>query len=574
MGTSAAPPLISVVLPTRDRRAMLATTLDRVLRQEDVSLEVVVVDDGSIDDTPRWLEEQTDSRVRTLRADGNGVARARNLGIAHARGEWVSFLDDDDIWAPHKLSTQLGALRRAGAQWSYCGVVDVDPAGRPLARHAAPSDEAILEQLLAGNVVHAGASTVMARTSLVRELGGFDERLFQCADWDMWIRLAAAGQAVACPEILVGYVLHPTNMVLTDPNDVIEEFRHVRSKHRDLAAARGVVIDSVRFHGWTATAFRRGRRRRAAAREYLRAAWAGRSPGNLLRAGASLLGGPGDALIGTLDRRHGGGEPADDTAPPDWLREDGSAREASRRRIALDEVERIRRSRRRPRPTQFDYLHIRRLVRDLSGALGALPPRPGGLDVLDVFCGSRPYDDLLPAGSRITGMDIEDRYGRADVVSSEFLPFGDDSFDVVMCIEAFHYAPDPPHAVTEIARVLRPGGHAVIAVPLVWEYDRAVLEHRWTGPSLAALFRAWDDVTIVENGGRTVAWATLTGEMLSGLETILARGPARAVIRATFAAVYVALNGACAAMTLLDERTARSGRTLPMNLLLTARAPS
>src|SRR3712207_5758410 len=97
----------------------------------------------------------------------------------------------------------------------------------------------------------------------------------------------------------------------------------------------------------------------------------------------------------------------------------------------------IRRARRHPRRTQFDYLHLKRLVDGLAAALERVG-RPGA-DVLDLFCGSRPYDDLLPDGSRSVGMDVSDAYGVADVVTEEFLPFDDDSFDLVVCTEAFYY---------------------------------------------------------------------------------------------------------------------------------------
>src|SRR6059058_94132 len=87
-----------------------------------------------------------------------------------------------------------------------------------------------------------------------------------------------------------------------------------------------------------------------------------------------------------------------------------------------DVVARMRRTRRHPRPTQFDYLHVRRLVDDLAAALARVAD--GAEDVLDLFCGTRPYDDLLPSSARITGLDIPGNpYGVADVVSAQFLPF-------------------------------------------------------------------------------------------------------------------------------------------------------
>lgn len=237
-------------------------------------------------------------------------------------------------------------------------------------------------------------------------------------------------------------------------------------------------------------------------------------------------------------------------------------------------VARMRRTRRHPRPTQFDYLHVRRLVDDLASALAGVDA--DGADVLDLYCGTRPYDDLLPPSAHVTGLDIPGNpYGVADVVTSDFLPFEDESFDLVMCIEGFHYVEDLQHAVGELERVLRPGGHLLVSVPLVWEYDRTVLEHRFTGPSLARLFGAWDDVTVRENGGRAVSWATLTGQIVSMAEWhVPARLNVRRAVHPAFAGAYLLVNGIGALLDGAERRLARSTMTLPMNLMVTARRPA
>jgi SAM-dependent methyltransferase len=234
----------------------------------------------------------------------------------------------------------------------------------------------------------------------------------------------------------------------------------------------------------------------------------------------------------------------------------------------------MRRTRRRPRPTQFDYLHARRLLEDLEDALGKIGD--GACDVLDVYCGTRPYDDLLPPQAQITGLDIPGNpYAVADVVSEEFLPFADGSFDLVMCIEAFQYVSDPHAGVTEIGRVLRPGGRAVVAVPFVWEYDRTQFEHRFTGPELMSLFQGWDEVSVVENGGRAVSWSTLTGSLVHMVEWHVTEKLAlRRLLHPGFAALYLMVNAAGLAFDLAERRYARSSLTLPMNLLVTARRPS
>jgi len=240
-------------------------------------------------------------------------------------------------------------------------------------------------------------------------------------------------------------------------------------------------------------------------------------------------------------------------------------------RLPQQALEEIRRARRHPRITQFDYLHLRHLLDDLTEALERTP-RPVE-DVLDVFCGTRPYEDLLPAEARCVGLDIDDRYGGADVVTDKFLPFDDESFDLVICISGFYYLEDPEYGATEIRRVLRPGGTVLISVPFVWEYDRTILEHRYTGPALASYFAGWDGVEVIENGGRGVCWGLLTGNLIYRREKSLP-WRVRRVLRPLFGAVYALVNR-LGSLIESSERHRDSDRyTLPMNLLLSARKPA
>lgn len=198
---------------------------------------------------------------------------------------------------------------------------------------------------------------------------------------------------------------------------------------------------------------------------------------------------------------------------------------------------------------------------------------PPVVDVLDVWCGSRPYDDLLPDGARIVGLDVESNpYGVADVVSNELLPFPDGSFDVVTCIQAFQYMPDPEHAVAEFARVLRPGGSVVVTLVFGYEYDRAnTFEARYTEHQLRALFGAWDELQLFQDGGRAVAWSVLTGSLLFGVEQRTGTGWANRLCRPFFSAGYASLNGLGLALSRLESRTDRAA--FPMNLTLVARRP-
>ena len=233
-----------------------------------MDLELIVVDDGSADETPRGLAEVADPRLRVLRNDvAQGVARARNRGVAAASAPWVAFLDDDDLWSPWKLRRQLDAVGAVeGAGFAYAAAVFLDGAGAPLRPDPAPPAETVARALRARDVV-GGPSTVLARTELVRELGGFDDALSVLADWDLWLRLAELAPAVACPEVLVAYREHGDNMSAETAHGVFAELDVLRRRH-----ALGSELDGVEFTRWVAGHQRRAGRPFAAARAYLHGA--------------------------------------------------------------------------------------------------------------------------------------------------------------------------------------------------------------------------------------------------------------------------------------------------------------
>jgi glycosyltransferase involved in cell wall biosynthesis len=301
---------VTVVVPTRDRWELLSTAaLPSALGQRGVDHEVIVVDDGSSDGTPARLAAMEEPRLRVLTHErSQGVAQARNAGIRAAKGEWVAFLDDDDLWSPDKLRLQIEAADAEGSGFTYGGAAWVDQDRRFVGRLTPPDPTNLAAQLLRWNVIWAGCSNVVARRSLVSDLGGFDEQLFQLADWDLWIRLALASRATACPEIVVGYVMQPRSMLLTDRRNVLTEFSYLVEKHRDASRAHGVELDRARFSRWAALGYLRGGRRAEAVRTYLRGSLENRDPGALARAAGAMIGPkairPGRALLRSVRRRH------------------------------------------------------------------------------------------------------------------------------------------------------------------------------------------------------------------------------------------------------------------------------
>ena len=257
---------VSVIIPTRNRRALLATTLRSVLRQRDVDLEVIVVDDASIDDTGALLAALADPRVRVIRHDScQGVSAARNHGIAEAKAEWIAFLDDDDLWAPDKLALQLGAARESGADWVYVGHVHINM-NHQVTGGAPPLDpDEVLRQLPKSDVVPGGCSGV----DRVETSAGSRRRLRYSLPFIGRLGSLAAACRCGMPawvcRPLVGYRLHGQQMSL-DASRILAEFRMLAQHNQD--ANRALLY---RYLGWWA--LRVGNYR--ACSEILRAGWLG-----------------------------------------------------------------------------------------------------------------------------------------------------------------------------------------------------------------------------------------------------------------------------------------------------------
>jgi glycosyltransferase involved in cell wall biosynthesis len=219
---------VTVIIPSRDRVDLLADALGAALGQVDVEHEVIVVDDGSTDATAAYLASVGDPRLRVLHHPvSQGVARSRNHALAEARGRWVAFLDDDDLWAPEWLRTSVAIGEERGCGLVYSAFLLLT-GHRGVVRAELPTHPgALAERLLEHNVI-GSPSVVLARTDLLREAGGFDERLSALADWDLWIRLTAKASACASPELLVGYTRHEANMHLRDPDGVLDEYHRLR----------------------------------------------------------------------------------------------------------------------------------------------------------------------------------------------------------------------------------------------------------------------------------------------------------------------------------------------------------
>lgn len=303
-------PEISVVIPTRDRwHRLMQGALPSALAQVGVSHEVIVVDDGSADETARRLASLDDPRLVVLRHERpRGLSAARNTGIEAARGDWLAFLDDDDLWAPNKLRAQLDAIRGTEAPCIYSGVVVVTEAGDVYQR-SLPDPAELLSELLVRSAVPGGSSNVLARTEAVRGVGAYDEDVRYFEDWDLWLRLlSSCGPPVAIPDVLVACSAHGENTyVRSQWRDIADAMQHFTEKHRSL----GVSIDVARFSRWAALERARGGERLEPAWFLMRTAFRHRRPRYGLQAVGLLV-----------PRRASGRRRTSATSQePDWLRE-------------------------------------------------------------------------------------------------------------------------------------------------------------------------------------------------------------------------------------------------------------
>ena len=182
-------PEVSVIIPTYNRAWVLKEAIDSVLAQDFKDFELIVVDDGSTDNTPQILDSYHQDLV-VVRQPNRGVSAARNRGIAAAGGGLIAFLDSDDLWLPRKLSSQVvffnsnpeAVINQTEEIWIRNGV-----RVNPKTRHHKPSGM-IFEQSLALCLV--SPSAVMMKRSLFDEVGLFDEDLPACEDYDLWLRIS------------------------------------------------------------------------------------------------------------------------------------------------------------------------------------------------------------------------------------------------------------------------------------------------------------------------------------------------------------------------------------------------
>lgn len=245
--------LISVVIPAYNRGYIIRKCIESVLQQTYQNIEVIVVDDCSIDNTVSVVKSIKDPRVQCYMLEKNrGACFARNYGVERSNGEYIAFQDSDDFWKEDKLEKQLAFMENSGAELVFCGMNRNDPLNNTSTYY--PSDfsdkKDILEQLLENNAI--STQTILIKRTCMKKIS-FDITFRRYQDWDFAIQAVAAGVKIAyMPYSLVDSVIQKNSISATVKSG--EAYIHLIDKHKKLYEnyphARAVMYKKIGNSFW------------------------------------------------------------------------------------------------------------------------------------------------------------------------------------------------------------------------------------------------------------------------------------------------------------------------------------
>ena len=268
---------VSVVIPAYNAAAFVRETIDSALAQTYRDLEIVVVNDGSTDDTPAILDGYGD-RIRAHHQPNAGLSAARNIGARLATGDWIAFLDADDLWLPKKIEMQIAAA--GNACWSYTNRFNFGARGAVPERQSDVTQmdggDVFVPLLMRGNFIT--VSSVMIDRALFEASGGFYHQKGGCEDWDLWLRISALGHPISyVAEPLVRYRFTATSMsanhrAMAPARQAVvgRALDSPRGQELDWSLRRRIWAETYRTNGWDAG---RSGAKFDALTDYARAAW-------------------------------------------------------------------------------------------------------------------------------------------------------------------------------------------------------------------------------------------------------------------------------------------------------------
>lgn len=252
-------PKVSVIIPAYNAMEFLPETLRSVLDQTFYDFEVVIINDGSLDGIEQWVHTIKDSRISLISTANRGAAAARNTGIEKSRGEYIAFLDADDLWAVTKLERQVECLNcRTAVGLVYAWVEIVDRLGKPTGKLLSPSFEGeVLDRILKENFVICG-STPLVRRACFENVGQFLSGLEPAEDWELWIRIATQYQFAVIKEPLVNYRQHAGNSSkgykkMSDKSSVVIEIAFQSLSSKNANVTKEIVYGKTKLYlSWNA----------------------------------------------------------------------------------------------------------------------------------------------------------------------------------------------------------------------------------------------------------------------------------------------------------------------------------
>jgi glycosyltransferase involved in cell wall biosynthesis len=186
--------LVSIIVTCYNKEKFIAQTIESVLNQTYTNFELIIIDDGSVDNSRAIIEQFADKRIKFISQNNCGETQARNAGIKFATGSWLAFLDGDDVWLPTKLQEQLNYIQINNLDMCFCDYATIDEIGElnmSFSKVSFPNFtyNSLRKKILAGNVVLGSASSVIVKNDIIKKIGFFDPDIKWGGDWEYWIRI-------------------------------------------------------------------------------------------------------------------------------------------------------------------------------------------------------------------------------------------------------------------------------------------------------------------------------------------------------------------------------------------------
>ena len=250
-------PKVSVIIPTYNSSSTIGETLQSVFKQTYSDFEILLINDGSTDDLMEVLKNFKDSRLQILHYENGGLTAARNRGIDRASGDYLIFLDADDLWSSDKLKSHVEALDnaqktdpKAGVVYSWSYFLDSET-GACYVNHPKPYEGNVLSKVLERNFLESGSNPMITREA-INSVGYFNNDFLGVSDWDYWIRLAKQWHYVLIPERQVFYRQSRTSMSSDVPRSEQNQLRVIHdtfpSLPSNLQPLKSIALSNVYFY--------------------------------------------------------------------------------------------------------------------------------------------------------------------------------------------------------------------------------------------------------------------------------------------------------------------------------------